>query len=177
MSILIAYATATGSIVSVAERIAERLRQSFPTVDCKPVHDIPAASFTSYSAVIICSSVQYYKWLAPARHFVQDNAAVLKTKPVWAFSLGFPATEAERMEQEHLLGDKLREDVPNLQGHRFFYGRWRKQDVTFFAGLFLRFFAPQYLQRWGDERNWEEIEAWADSVAKKLKEERLIPLT
>jgi menaquinone-dependent protoporphyrinogen oxidase len=170
MSILVAYATSTGSTVSVAERIAERLKPLATKVECLSVGDVSADTVSNSDAIIVGSGVQYYHWLKGAQKFVTQHAAVLQTKSVWAFSLGFPADEAELAQQEQLLGDKIREEVPDLKGHKFFWGRWRKRDAGIFNRVFLSIVAPQYVKRWGDDRNWEEIDAWAKTVGEKVEE-------
>ncbi|KAF2094451.1 flavodoxin-like protein [Rhizodiscina lignyota] len=172
MSILVTYATSKGSTIGVAERLAEHLKLYASSVDCLPVRKVSATSLTKYSAIIVGSAVQMYEWLTPARNFIHDNEAVLKTKPVWAFSVGFPAEDAERVQQEGSLAEKIRKYVPDLKAHKFFYGRLRRRDLGVYWRLVLQCFAPQYVQRWGDERNWEEIEAWADMVGKEIRDGR-----
>src|ERR1700712_4884042 len=158
MSVLVTYASATGSTVKVAERIAERLKQYIANVDCLPIREVSASSLSTYSAIIIGSAVQWFHWLSPARKFLHKHTAVLRTKPVWAFSVGFPGDESEAAQEEQSLGEEIRKDVPDLLAHKFFWGRWRRRDAGVFPRILLSLLAPQRLERYSDDRNWDEIE-------------------
>jgi hypothetical protein len=90
---------------------------------------------------------------------------------VWAFSVGMPPQEADRVNEERMVGDKIRKVLPDLRGHRLFQGRFHKQDLPWFGALIFSCCVPRDKVKWGDERNWEDIEAWADKVGEEIRGE------
>jgi menaquinone-dependent protoporphyrinogen oxidase len=171
MTILVTYATAKGSTREIAERIASRLEAFVTPVECLAIKEVPAASLPNYSGVVVGSAIHMGSWLSPARRFIRRNAAALKAKPVWAFSVGFPPEEADRANEELMMEKKIRKVVPDLRGHKLFNGRFYRQDLGCFLGMIFTCCAPREKTKWGDERNWEDIEAWADSVGKEIKDD------
>src|SRR2546421_2883617 len=172
MSILVTYATVKGSTREIAERIAERLEVFVTPVECLPVKEVRTESLPNYSAIIVGSAIHIGSWLSPARHFIDSNAAVLKAKPVWAFSVGMPTPGADRVNEERAMDGKVRKVVPDLRGHKLFQGRFYQQDLGWFMGLIFKCCVPRDKARWGDERDWEAIEAWADSVGREIGGQR-----
>jgi menaquinone-dependent protoporphyrinogen oxidase len=165
MSILITYATAKGSTREIAERMAERREAFGRPVECLPAKEVRTTSLPNYSAIIVGSAIHFDSWLYPACFFIRINAATLKAKPVWAFSVGMTGHEAFRVDEELRIDRWIRKIVPDLRGHKLFQGRFYQQDL----GWFLRWvFKKRGMVRWGDERNWEAIEAWADGVGKEI---------
>jgi len=169
MSVLLAYATSKGSTCEIAERIASRLRDRSINVKCAAVSDIDAASLPSYSAIIIGSAIHMAGWLSPARHFIDSNAAALKLKPTWAFSVGMPPQEEERRKEEQMVEAKLRKIMPEIRGHKLFQGRFNKQDLPWIGRIIFTYCVPKEKTRWGDGRDWDEINAWADDVGKEIE--------
>jgi menaquinone-dependent protoporphyrinogen oxidase len=168
MSTLVTYATAKGSTRDIAQRIASRLENYSTSVDCLPIKEVQAKSLAKYSTVIIGSAIHMASWLSPARRFIHTNAATLKSKPVWAFSIGMPPQEADRVEEELMMERKVRKELPELRGHRLFLGRFYKQDLGWLLGWIFTCCVPESKTKWGDERNWEAIDAWADMVGKEM---------
>jgi menaquinone-dependent protoporphyrinogen oxidase len=168
MSILVTYATAKGSTREIAERIASHLKVFVTPVDCLPVKEVRTASLPHYSAIIVGSAIHMGSWLSPARRFIHSNAAVLKAKPVWAFSVGMPPQEADQMNEERMMDGEIRKVVPDLRGHKLFQGRFYQQDLGWFLGLIFKCCIPKGKTRWGDDRDWEAIEAWADTVGREI---------
>lgn len=170
MSVLVTYATAKGSTREIAERIASRLEVFVTPVDCLPVKEVPSESLTNYSAVIVGSAIHAASWLGPMRHFIHSNAVALNAKSVWAFSVGMPPQEADRASEEIMMDKKIRKVVPELRGHKLFQGRFYKQDLGWFLGMIFACCIPKEKTKWGDARNWEDIEAWADNVGKEIRD-------
>jgi menaquinone-dependent protoporphyrinogen oxidase len=168
MSILITYASAKGSTREIAERMAERLEVFGRPVECLPIKEVRTASLPNYSAIIVGSAI-HGTWLLYACRFICSNAAVLREKPVWAFSVGMMAQEADRVNEELEINVWLRKVVPDLRGHKLFQGRFYQQDLGWFLGLVFKLCTAGEKERWwGDKRNWEVIEAWADGVGKEI---------
>jgi len=169
MSILVTYATAKGSTGEIAERITSRLKAFVSPIDCIPIKEVEAAALPSYSAIIVGSAIRMGGWLSPANRFIRNNEQTLKTKPVWAFSVGMPPKESDRLNEERMVEEKIRKHVPDLQDHKLFQGRLYKQDLGWFLGMIFTCCVPRSMTKFGDERNWNEIEAWADKVGKEIR--------
>ncbi|KAJ9154771.1 hypothetical protein NKR23_g2203 [Pleurostoma richardsiae] len=192
MSVLVTYATSLGSTKEIAERIAQRLAPLVrpAAVDCLEVSAVPPLADTgssgdsNYAAIVVGSAIHAGRWLPPARAFLQRNRRVLVSSPsappVWAFSVGMPADEEARAAEEASVNRALREQFlppesspgsPGgaLRGHRLFRGRFERADAPWWMGLFLCCI-PRKAQLWGDMRDWEEIEAWADWVGGEMRE-------
>lgn len=169
MSILVTYATAKGSTHEIADRIALRLKAFVTPVDCIPIQEVEATALPNYSAVIVGSAIHMGSWLSPASRFIRNNGQALKTKPVWAFSVGMPPQESDRVNEERMMDEKIRKHLPDLKGHKLFQGRFYKQDLGWFLGMIFTCCVPRSKAKWGDERNWQDIEAWADSVGNDIK--------
>jgi menaquinone-dependent protoporphyrinogen oxidase len=167
MSVLVAYASAFGSTAEIAKRIASRVRDAVNDVECRPVDDVEAAS--GYDAVILGSAIHNQKWLPAAVSFVSRFSAELEGMPVWCFSVGmsdglpkFLRARGAALQQERL-AQYLRPQVP-LRGHKLFSGVYQAAQMpAMLRGLF-RLTGG----RFGDLRDWDAIDAWADEVSGQL---------
>lgn len=169
MSILVTYASSHGSTKEIAERIASRIETYSQPVECLSIQDVKPASLPNYSTIIIGSAIHMLSWLTPARNFIHTNKETLKTKAVWAFSVGFPEKEEERVNEENMVGKKLAGDLPNMKGHKLFQGKFEKKDLGWFMGMIFTCCVPKKKTHWGDNRHWEDIEAWADEIGKQIR--------
>lgn len=169
MPILVTYATAKGSTREIAERIALRLEAFVTPVECVAVKEVQEASLPNYSAIIVGSPIHAGSWLRPMRRFIHRNALALNAKPVWAFSVGMPPKEADRVNEENMMDKKIRKELPSLRGHKLFQGRFYKQDLGWFLGMIFKCCVPKDKAKCGDDRNWEDIEAWADNVGNEVR--------
>ena len=173
MPILITYATSHGSTGEIADRIASRLHADGFAVDCRPVDHV--FSVETYTAVIIGSAIQNKKWLLDAQKFLDVEAMGLQMKPTWTFSVGMaPAAtgwvkdRAVRRELQQI-EEMIMQKLPKVKDHHLFAG---KDDGKEMSGP-LRCLWSCVGGRFGDYRNWNEIDEWADVIAKELKLEGL----
>lgn len=103
MVVLVAYATDHGSTRGVAGRIAARLQLRGVGAEACAVADVLKVS--RYEAVVLGSAIHGGKWLPEARQFADRNAALLRERPVWLFSVStlgdeesmFPPGVADRL--------------------------------------------------------------------------------
>ncbi len=158
MRVLVTYASRHASTREVAERIASRLRESGQEVDLAPVNDVHDVQ--RYGAVVVGSAIYYGRWLRPALAFVRRHQAALADRPVWLFSSGslgdVPGAEPAQV-------GELRE-AGRPRDHRVFGGALDRDRLGFTERMVVRMVrAPD-----GDFRRWEEIDAWADSIARQL---------
>lgn len=168
-TVLVAYATAHGSTREVAERIATRLRAAGLTVD---VGDVDTqSSVTPYDAVVLGSAVQGAAWLPQAVQFAQRHQQELRSRPVWLFSVGLhPAAARQSGVFRRLISTARPQDVPALTlslapvQHRSFAGAIRRGATSGAERGLLRLLGG----RLGDFRQWPDIDAWADGIARTV---------
>jgi menaquinone-dependent protoporphyrinogen oxidase len=172
MAVLVAYASDHGSTRGVAERIADRLRQRGVNAEACAVADVVEVS--RYEAVVIGSAIHGAKWLPAARQFADRNAAPLRDRPVWLFSVStlgdeesmFPPRIANRLRT-------WRKETPEVaemrrllhpREHRNFAGAVARSHWPASGRAFFRATGGRY----GDYRNWPAIDAWANLIAAQL---------
>jgi len=169
MPVLITYASSHGSTREVAERIASRLHTDGFAVDCRPVEHV--FSVDNYSAVILGSAVHEQRWLVDAEKFLDVEVMGLQKKPTWAFSVGMapagsPSWIREKATNKVLknIEEAITKRVPKVRGHRLFAGKDDGSSVSMpIRGLYRCLGG-----RFGDMRDWNEIDVWADTIAKEL---------
>ena len=101
--------------------------------------------------------------------FLDRFGAVLERRPVWLFSVGMPGALPARlqrwaMQEEDQIGDRLKPLV-RARDHRLFSGAVRKEHLGVPGRARFRVMGGRY----GDFRNWSEIEAFADAVVHALQ--------
>ena len=172
MLVLVAYATDHGSTRGVADRIADRLQQRGADAETRAVTDV--LEISRYEAVVLGSAIHGGKWLPAARQFADRNAAPLRERPVWLFSVStlgdeesmFPPRAANRLRA-------WRKETPEVaemrrllhpREHRNFAGAIARSHWPATGRAFFRATGGRY----GDHRNWPAIDAWADLIAAQL---------
>lgn len=164
--VLVAYATETGSTAEVADVIAGVLREAGLAVDVSDVAHAP--DLGAYSGVVIGAATHTGHLLPAAIRFAEKNRAVLAKRTTAYFTLGVTMKE-DTPEHRQKAADALQ---PLVQ---------IKEPVS--LGLFAGKVDPTRLSiplRWvvklskdgamgaGDFRRWDEIRAWARSLAPLL---------
>ena len=160
-SVLVGYASAHGSTRTVAERIGARLGADVRSLD--QVED-PGA----YDAFVLGSAVHGQAWLPEAAGFVRANRGLLAGRPVWVFSVGMPG--ALRGPWKLLAGKEEPKVIAEIQaaldplGHRLFSGVVRPDHFPRTGRLMFRLMGCRY----GDYRDWEAVDSFADEIAGTL---------
>lgn len=168
MKVLITYASRHGSTGGIAKRIAAGLETRGLDVEVVPICD--TNDDLGYDAVIAGSAVHDQRWLPEGSRFLCDHAAQLDLRPLWLFSVGMPGAVAPwlrrlAMREEPELAKQLR-DVVNFRGHRLFSGVVRRE---MFSDRRSRFIFHLMGCRFGDFRDWPEIDRWATTIALELR--------
>lgn len=166
MNVLVAYATRLGSTKTIAERIAARLETHHLAVVVLPVEAVE--TLRPYDAVVIGSAVYAGQWLNEASEFVRDLEAALAARRTWLFSSGPVGRQAGAVEPVRPTEVLEISAAVHAKGYRIFAGALDRRAVDGsdlgFADRFLaRHFVPE-----GDYRDWREIDAWADEIAREL---------
>jgi menaquinone-dependent protoporphyrinogen oxidase len=165
MRVLVTAASKHGSTTQIAAAIGATLIDSgFPT-DVLPVEEV--TSLEPYGAVVLGSGVYMGRWVEPARQFIDAFATDLVARPVWLFSSGPvgdpPKPVGEPAEVAGLV------EMTRAREHRVFAGNLDKNEL----GIGERAITAAVRAAEGDYRDWDEIDAWAGTIADALKE--LVP--
>lgn len=158
--LLVAYATAAGSTIGVAEAIGKTLATSGLGVEVKPIKNNP--NLENYQAVILGSAVHGGRWLPEAIKFIQDHQAELKQVPVAVFCvhiLNLGTDEKSRQNRQAYL-DPVRSLLP-IVDEAYFAGKGIDPAS---ASLFEQLMAWLMQIPPGDKRDWDKIDTWADNI-------------
>jgi menaquinone-dependent protoporphyrinogen oxidase len=168
MTILVTYASKHGATQGIAERIGARLRQLGQDAVVQPIATVEDEAVSTYDAFVIGGAAYYFHWMKEATAFVRRHRDVLAQRPVWLFSsgpLGSDDTDVHGRDVRETLVPKefaeLQEAI-HPRNTRVFFGAL---DYTQY-GFPERVFAKRMPQ--GDFRDWGEIDAWAEEIARAL---------
>ena len=158
--VLVAYATWAGSTAGVAERIAEVLNRNGLTAEAvraKEVRDI-----SPYGAVVLGSSVHAGKLHPDALKFARRNAAGLGAKPFAAFivCLAMKGSDEKARATAAAYLDPVRLQVKPLS-EGLFAGALNLDKLGFVERTIMKAMKAES----GDFRKWDDVEAWAASLA------------
>ncbi|TJY66367.1 flavodoxin [Arthrobacter sp. CAU 1506] len=168
MRVLIGHASAHGSTVDIAQRIAGVLEHDGLAADVVPIRQL--GGLKGYDAAVLGSAIHQQAWLPGAMAFVQQHVNELQARPVWLFSVGMsaslprPVRSSARTAQDRRLAGALR-DLVRPRGHGLFSGVAREEDFPRWIGVLFRIVGA----RFGDFRDWDRIEDWARGIAHDLR--------
>jgi menaquinone-dependent protoporphyrinogen oxidase len=167
--VLVAFASKHGSTRGVALRIAARLRDRGETVELRPAGQIADAG--AFAAIVLGSAVFNQRWTAEAEQFIERNAEALATRPVWLFSVGSFG------DRKRIIGPLMKREPKDIRaleaaihprGYRVFAGVIHREQWPLGSRLFYHALGG----RLGDNRDWSDIDAWADGIGRALRAER-----
>lgn len=171
-SILVGYASKHGATQEIAERIAETLRSVGQEAEARPVKTVKDPS--GYDAFVIGGAAYYGSWAKEATEFVRRNRSLLVSRPVWLFSSGPLGSETADDQRQDKLAAAEPKEFDELKvalrprGVRVFFGALDPHKLGISERLVRSLPAGRGLLPEGDFRDWEEIEAWAQSIAREL---------
>jgi len=85
-TILVGYATRSGSTKEIADVVGETLRRSPNEVDVQPLREV--RSLGPYSSVVIGAPLYMFRWHKDAKSFLSRHRGPLAKLPVAVFALG-----------------------------------------------------------------------------------------
>jgi menaquinone-dependent protoporphyrinogen oxidase len=165
MTVLIVYASRHGSTEGIAARIAGRIAEAGADVALHRVDQVE--TLDAYDAIVFGAPVYDQNWPPEADGFVTAHGDALAAHPLWLFSVGsFGDTK-------RLIGPIARKEPKSIaqtlaairpREYRVFQGVIRKHQWPFWSRVLFHAFGG----RFGDHRDWPEIDAWADRIAQTL---------
>ena len=167
-SILVAYASRTGTTAGVAEAIGKTLAESGAAVDVRAMTDVK--DLTPYDAVVAGSAIQGKQWLPEAMQFMQTHQATLRQKPFAAFLVCMTLAMKKgnyRAEVANWL-QLVRTLAPPVSEGLFAGALYINKVPTFRDRLMFRISVVTGVWSEGDHRDWEAIRAWAESIGPLL---------
>ena len=172
MRVLVGYASAYGSTKGIATEIGERLTRAGLEVDVRPVSEIEAID--GYDAVVLGSAIDNMSWLPQARGVRRSHTTALTVRPDWLFSVSsvgdtssfFGPRVARVMRRMHHEPREIAgiRRATRTRDHRNFAGAVDRTHWNLAGHLFLRAFGGSY----GDHRDWQDVDTWADGIASEL---------
>jgi menaquinone-dependent protoporphyrinogen oxidase len=161
MSILVAYASKHGSTQGIAERISEKLTQMSKQTELRSIETVNDAG--NYEAFVIGSAIYYGSWMKEATGWVHRNQLILAARPTWMFSVGPLGVDFMDDEQQPKEKAEFQEAIMP-RDHRVFFGALDHHKLSFTERMMTKAVrAPE-----GDYRNWEAVDALAESIARDL---------
>lgn len=162
-TILVTYATRSGSTKGVAEAIARTLAESGLQVDVLPMQEVK--SIAAYQAVVAGSAIQGQKWLPEAMQFLRTHRATLAQKPFAAFMVCITLSMKD--------ADKWRDGLTQwmapvralapVVSEGLFAGELNFRKVPFsINALMMRVPVMMGIWKEGDHRDWQAIRAWTE---------------
>ncbi|MDQ1458697.1 MAG: menaquinone-dependent protoporphyrinogen oxidase [Actinomycetota bacterium] len=173
MAVLVGYASAHGSTRGIAERIAAQLGENGLAVAIRPVDEIDDVN--EFDAVVVGSAIHDGAWLPEGSDFVHRHLTALATRPLWLFSVGlvgdsssaFPGAVAAQLRALRRSPKEIAHfrKVTHALDHAEFAGaiqrdQWPRSDRVIFRGM---------RGRYGDHRDWDDIDAWTDEIVTGLR--------
>lgn len=166
MSVLVAVASRHEATEKIAEAIGKSIHTSGFAVDVVRLTDPPESGSrpdpAGYAAVVLGSAVYLGRWLAPARKFLADNKEALTAMPVWTFSSG-PIGQNHVGDEDAVALTHIAAEIDPVDS-RVFGGKLDRHRL----GLGERALVTLIRADDEDNRDWDEISAWADGIAAEL---------
>lgn len=160
MTLLLTTSSRHGSTDEVGEAIAQRLRSAGLEVEQSHPEDV--SDVAGYDAFVLGSAIYMTQWTPEAEDFIRRFRSELHDRPVWAYSVGLSGIPAGEGSDPQRIGPVLLDIDP--RDHVTFAGRFDPSRLS----LRERSIARAGGAAEGDYRDFDAINAWADSIAEAL---------
>jgi len=183
--VLVVYGSRHGATGGIAERIGEVLRTEGLSAEVAAADRV--GEMHDIDAFVVGSAVYMGSWLDEPIRFLERNAGVLATRPLWLFSSGpLRGSTAARSQEDSIeaalgpadgpgSGGRKRvarlEELTHPREHRVFFGAFDPNDPpkALSERLARMMVGPKGVLPTGDFREWDAIEAWAREIAQGLR--------
>lgn len=164
-SVLVGFATRSGSTREVAEAIAAVLREDGLVVTCEPLRQVRTVE--GYGAVVLGAPLYMFRWHKDALRFLSRHRQALTARPAAVFALGpFHVDEKEFQDARGQLDKELLK-FPWFTpvATEVFGGKFDPATLRFPMNLL-----PALKQMpASDIRDWAAIRAWAHGLAAQFQ--------
>ena len=168
-TVLVTYASRTGSTAEIAQAIGTNLREGGVPVDVKPMQEIK--ELAPYQAVIAGSAIRGARWLPEAVQFIRSHQSELRHKPFAMFTVCITLAMANSEQYRTAVAGWTApvRAIVNPLSEGLFAGmldfnklpmNWEtiKLRATVAMGIFPR----------GDHRDWDAVRAWAEGLKPRI---------
>lgn len=180
-SVQVVYASRHGGTAGIAKRIAEVLESEGADVVVADAAERPDPS--AFDGYVVGSGVYLGSWLKEGTEFLERNRSTLATRPVWLFSSGPLPGSSKASDTTDPLdlalgpaegpGSGGHKKIAALSAaiqprdHRVFLGAFNPNDPpkSMRERLVRLLPASKQLLPEGDFREWDAIDAWANTLA------------
>lgn len=170
MRVLVCFAGEHGSTKEIAERIAARLRRDGRSVELAAAEEV--TSTAGYDAVVLGSAIHNAQWLPAAADLLHREAPGLAGRAVWLFSVGMVGDRGSAFGPRLSRFARRHQPVPDavaaLEGgparHHRFTGVFRPEHASRVGRVVFRMMGGRY----GDHRDWVDVDTWAHGIAAGL---------
>ena len=162
---LVVFASRHGATRGVAERIAARLHEGGLAVTMSQVEDV--GEIPPGCAVVLGSPVYDQSWPPEFDAFVERQMHLLASRRPWLFSVGTFG------DQRRVFGPLMRREPRNIAHvreamrpveYRVFAGVIRREQWPLASRMLFHLFGG----RLGDNRDWADIDEWAQTIRESL---------
>ena len=160
MKVLVSAASKYGATSEIAQAIANVLAGKGLEVTVVP--PAQAGAIDQFDAVVLGSAVYMGRWMKPGRELARRRAAALAARPVWLFSSG-PVGEPAKPVGNPVNVSTILQST-KARDHQIFTGKLVRKHLSFPD----RVIASATRAQEGDFRNWDNVRAWATSIADTL---------
>ena len=164
-TVLVTYASCTGSTIGVAQEIGKTLSNGGFLVDVRPMNEVK--DITPYQAVVAGSAIQNKQWLPEAMDFTRIHRVELGKRPFAAFlvciTLAMKNADQYRGSVSDFLQPVRALVIPVSEG--LFAGVLDISKVPSASNRF-KFRLSVKFGVWseGDHRDWVAIRSWAENL-------------
>jgi menaquinone-dependent protoporphyrinogen oxidase len=163
--ILVTYASRSGTTAEIAEAICDALSKSGAQVQVKPMQEV--LDLSVFDAVIAGSGIRSARWLPEAVQFIRAHQSILRHKPFAMYTVCITLAMANGEQYRKNVSEwtaPVRAIVPPLS-EGLFAGRLDFNKLPFnWETLKLRATVAMGIFPRGDRRDWNAIQAWAESL-------------
>ena len=160
MKVLVAVGSKHGATREIADEIALMLEAAGLEAHVRPADEV--TDVDGWDAVVLGSAVYAGRWVKGARQVAERHAAVLRERPVWAFSSG-PIGDPPEPHEDAPEFERISELVDAVD-HRVFTGKLDRSGL----GLAEKAIVSALGAPDGDFRDWQDVRDWADGIAAHL---------
>lgn len=161
--VIVAYASRYGSTAEVAEAIGKRLAAAGLQVDVTPAREVK--SLDGFDGVVLAAPFYIGSLLKDARAFLDRHQTELTQRPVALATLGPTSAEDDLADARKQLDEMLaKKEWLKPVASEMFVGKYDPAALRGADKLLLKMPTPLKGRPACDDRDWDAINSWTDSL-------------